>query len=652
MAITPMAKVMIVTHRSQAAELLERLQAEGICQILNAEQAVVSKDTPELAENIERPKDIEELLARLEKTLAFLKQFAEPRKGLENMLAPRTVVNRQLYNQVTSDEKILNVVDQSEQIRAKIDKLNADCDDLNAAVEMLSPWKSLETPLQEIGLLDRTVCLPGMLPAQNLQEMQDRMAEFGAEIQQVGTAGSACACLVVSLKQTAADVQKMLRSAEFEPVSFESMTGTVAEVLKQHDKQLADAHDQLRRQYQQAAALAENLLKLQILCDHYSNLLNRENTRGTAPATRCAVILEGWVKNKNYQRLENVVAGFEAANVTKIQPADDEEVPVEIENKKAVRPFEVITRLYGMPKYFNIDPTVFMAPFFALFFALCLTDAGYGLVIMALMFFFIKKLQGDKKLMWMLGICAAATVAAGALTGGWFGDAIQTFIPALKPLRQKLMWFDPLEEPMKFFKLALALGYIQILTGWVIALLHNLKRRNFVAAVCDQLTWLVMLNSIVILLASKAGVVSPQTGTFFGYLALAPAATILLFSHRQGTWAGRIGMGVYNLFSTIFLMGDVLSYLRLMALGMVTAGLAMAINVVADKARKTPVVGIVLMVLILVGGHLFNIAINALGAFVHTLRLQYVEFFPKFLIADGRQFQPLSKQYKHIYVKN
>jgi V/A-type H+-transporting ATPase subunit I len=99
-------------------------------------------------------------------------------------------------------------------------------------------------------------------------------------------------------------------------------------------------------------------------------------------------------------------------------------------------------------------------------------------------------------------------------------------------------------------------------------------------------------------------------------------------------------------------MGDVLSYLRLMALGMVTAGLAMAINVVAHMARKTPVVGIGLMVLILVGGHLFNLAINALGAFVHTLRLQYVEFFPKFLIADGRQFRPLSKQYKHIYVKN
>jgi len=231
---------------------------------------------------------------------------------------------------------------------------------------------------------------------------------------------------------------------------------------------------------------------------------------------------------------------------------------------------------------------------------------------------------------------------------------VQQFVPVLKPLREKMMWFDPLDKPMMFFILALALGYFQIMAGLVIAFGHNIKRKDYIAAACDQLTWLVMLNSIVIFLASKSGggPISSETGKFFGYLALIPAGMILLFSQREGGWAGRIGMGAYNLFSTIFYMGDVLSYLRLMALGMVTAGLAMAINVIAKIAGEIPYgIGIIAMILVLVGGHGFNLAISGLSAFVHTLRLQYVEFFPKFLIGGGKLFQPLSKEYKHIYIK-
>jgi V/A-type H+-transporting ATPase subunit I len=123
------------------------------------------------------------------------------------------------------------------------------------------------------------------------------------------------------------------------------------------------------------------------------------------------------------------------------------------------------------------------------------------------------------------------------------------------------------------------------------------------------------------------------------------------FSQREGGWGGRLGMGFYNVFSTIFFLGDVLSYLRLMALGMTGAGLAMAVNVIAKLVMKIPYgIGIVLMILVLVGGHLFNLGMSALGAFVHTLRLQYVEFFPKFIIGGGRAFEPLAKQYKHIYI--
>jgi len=517
-------------------------------------------------------------------------------------------------------------------------------------MEMLKPWAALETPVEQIGQLRTTVCLAGLVNSHQFEAVAEQLVEVGAAIEQVGIAGNRFASVVVCLKSNLGEVQKVLRAAEFEPVNFEPMVGTVSQLIRQHYEQLDQARRRLNELRRQAVSLAEHLLKLQILYDHFANVLSKERARGSAPATQCTLLLEGWVKKKDYGRVEQIVSQFDAATVTEIAPADDEEIPVEIENPAAIRPFEVITRLYGMPKYFNIDPTVFLTPFFALFFGLCLTDAGYGLVIIALMAFFIKKMQGDKKLVWMLGVCAAATVLAGVLTGGWFGDAIQKFIPALAPVRAKLMWFDPMEDPMMFFKLSLALGYIQIMTGLVIAFIHNLVRRDYVAAVFDQLTWLVMLNSVVLFLAGKAGVLPAALADVFGPLALVPAAAILLFSHREGSWAGRLGMGFYNVFSTIFYMGDVLSYLRLMALGMVTAGLAMAINVITEIAGRIPFVGIIAALLVFVGGHLFNMAINALGAFVHTLRLQYVEFFPKFLIGGGRQFEPLAKQYRHIYI--
>jgi V/A-type H+-transporting ATPase subunit I len=652
MAIAQMAKIIIVSHHAEAPELLEHLQREGICQLLDAEQAMVSRDWPEVSRSAERPKEFEELLFRLIKTIEFLKDYAESPKGLASVLSPRTVIDEKSYNEVVSDKTGPQIIVRCEETEGKIEKLKAECENLQSTLNMLSPWKALQSPVEEIGELRHTICFAGFIAAQQLEQLPEQLSEYGAAIQQISTLDNRCACLFACLKENAGDVQKLLRSAEFEPVTFESMTGTTAELIKNYSDKLNKTKEQLQSEYNEAASLSKNLLKLEILYDHYNNLLNREQTRETAPATDYTVVLEGWVKENNFTRLEKIVSKFEATTLSRIAPAEDEEIPVDIENRHLVRPFEVITRLYGMPQHFEVDPTVFLAPFFALFFALCLTDAGYGLVIIALMVFFIKKFQGDKKLMWMLGICSAFTVIAGALTGGWFGDAVQQFVPALKPLREKAMWFDPFEDPMKFFYLALALGYIQIMAGLIIAFVHNLKRKQYIAGLCDRFALLVMLNSIAIFAASKAKVVSPEIGKFFGVLAIIPAAVILLFSQRQGGWGSRIGMGAYNLFSTIFYVGDVLSYIRLMALGMVTAGLAMAINVMAGLALDIPYgIGVVVMILVLVGGHGFNIAINALGAFVHTLRLQYAEFFPKFLVGGGRAFEPLSKKYKHIYIK-
>lgn len=651
MAIAKMTKVLIVSHRSEAAELLEQIQQSSILEVLDAARTAISKQWPELVVEAKKPKDIEELADRLEKSVKFLEAHTKEKKSLLDALAPRTVIEEKQYSQIVSSEEVLRLLEQTEKTATEIQKLETEKDNCLNILQILKIWKNLKTPLEELTDSDRTHCFVGLVPDKTIENLKQQLSKTSAALQIVGNDKSHYASIVICLKENVADIQKLLRSAEFAPVTFEKMTGTAAQIIQQQTAKIDEIESTLLRKRKKAENLTDEQFKLKILFDHYQNLLTREQTRALAPITTSTILLEGWVKEKDYPALENIVSRFIASTVSRIKPRKDEEIPVEIENKPVVRPFEVITRLYGMPQHLNVDPTVFLAPFFAVFFGMCLADAGYGLMMIAITLFFLKKIQGDKKLMLMLSICAVATVVVGALTGGWFGDFFDKFFPALLPLREKLMWFDPFKDPMKFFILAIGLGYFQILTGLFIAFVHNLKQKQFIAAVCDQLTWLVMLNSLVLFGASKAGVVPEQIGIICGYTALIPAVTIFIFSHREGSIAARLGMGFYNLFSSIFYLGDVLSYLRLMALGMVGAGLAMAINVIAKIAREIPTVGLIVMILILVGGHIFNLLLAILSAFVHTLRLQYVEFFPKFLIGGGREFRPLSKEYRYTYVK-
>jgi len=470
----------------------------------------------------------------------------------------------------------------------------------------------------------------------------------------VGKTDTQKACVILCLPRETGAVQKLLRSAEFDPVHLEDMQGTIPDLIAQYQEQLQALGRDLKESTEHAAELAEQRLDLKILYDYYANLLDRKIAQHSAPATEQTVFLEGWTRRKDYKQVEAIVGEFEACDVTILIPVEGEEPPVEIDNGPAVRPFESITRLYGMPAATDVDPTVFLAPFFALFFGICMTDAAYGLIMMGFLWWLLRKLKGDRKFVLMMLFCSVTTIVAGALTGGWCGDAVQIFLPQLDSYRQSIMWFDPLEKPMHFFAISLGLGYLQIITGVLIAFVHKLRQKEYASAVFDHLSWLIWLNSLTVFGLSKAGMFPESLGwlgTAAGLTALVPALMIVLFSEREGALVYRLGMGGYNLFSTVFYVGDVLSYIRLMALGISTAGFGMAINVIAKQTMDIAYVGWLVGGMIFIGGHLFNVANSALSSFVHSMRLQFVEFFTKFLAGGGKDFVPLRKQYKHISVK-
>jgi len=647
-----MSKCALLVHKSEKDTLLEKLQDEAIIHLSDLKESTLAEKYPDLlTSEEERPKELEDTISALSSTIGYLERYAEKKGLLEGLLGGRMVVDTNEWKRVRQEDPHAILAECTE-LETEERELRTHESHLRTQVESLRPWESLDTPMEELKSTERVTVVAGVVPnhvprgrVQEVSEHEDIHLEVVTE----RTDG--IYCVAVYLNEARDSVQPLLKEIEFENIDLARFEGKPKAILKEAERELSQVEGKREGVRARASQIAKELGKLYILHDHRLNVLQRRLAENRSLNTKETLYLEGWLRDGDYSKLEEIAEQLDTATVMKVKPAQGEAPPVELKNRKPVRPFEMITELYGMPRAKEMDPTPLLAPFFAIFFGLCLTDAGYGIVLAVLSLILMRKIRGGRKLLQLLFISSLATVAMGAMVGGWFGDAFERLpIGFLHSLRNSLLVFDPMKTPLTFFGLAVGLGYVQILFGLCAAFYDNVRKRAFVAALFDQLVWIVLLLCAASMLLGALKVLPPGTSGLALKMLLGCAVLILLFSERQGSIASRVGYGAYNLYSAIFYLGDVLSYLRLMALGMVTAGIAMAVNIIAGIVGGVPVVGIIMAGIVLLVGHLFNLAINALGAFVHTLRLQYVEFFPKFFTGGGRKFEPLSRESKYTVI--
>jgi V/A-type H+-transporting ATPase subunit I len=633
MAIAEVQKVQILAHAGVKMEILSTLQEEGLVQLerANFEELELESPSPEVSH-------LEHRLHRLSYALSYLSHWEE--KGfVKKLFAQKPLIDRQKREEIL-DFDSLPVLDKIEKLEAEKNELLSEIKFLEKEDEFLNPLEGLELPLRSLKPTDSTEILLGSLPLSQEEAFKELAEKEPIWFEVINRGKRIIYFFLIYPKGEKDHFDQILKDLNFVHLYFtEDMLNkadendTVKNVREKIQGEIEEKVEKVEKLEKEGQDLFIHREKLMLLHDVLLSEREKISSSGLLGETERVFYMEGWIRSSDSEKLKSKLQPYtEAIEIYSRAPLPEEEPPVILENPKSGKPFELVTKLYGLPQRGSFDPTLPMAPFFFLFVGLCVSEAGYGLLVALLSLLLIKfaKPKGGLlqflKLFTLLGI---STAVLGALIGGWFGF----------PLRS-LMVLDPLQDPLSFLILALILGFAQVWFGTLLNMINGIKNKLYLESIFAQGGWLLLLPTLVIYLQTKESI--------WGILSLAGAAGIVFFGSPSRNPFARFFGGLYSLYGISRYLADVLSYSRLLALGLATSVIAMVVNTLCQTALGIPWVGWLLAALIFIGGHLFNLGISFLGGFVHSMRLQFVEFFSKFFKSGGKPFSPLVLESKFV----
>lgn len=569
--------------------------------------------------------------------LAALDRFAPEKKGL---FRKRQGVSRASF----FDEE------NERQARAAAETINADMRRLgeiesertkNEALRAsLAPWLAVDAPLDSTdGVLSLLFGTVGATVTDDaLRALSDSLSNL-LTWQQASSDKMLRYLLIACHKSVKEQALSALRELGFSTVSFRGLCGTAEENDKKLEAALAALESERREIERRVERFGGNRETLLEASDRAAILLRREEAKSRLIETDKVFLLEGWLPADCCTALEKALEPFTCAVETR-EPAEDEypQVPVQLRNNKLTRPLNMVTEMYSLPAYGTLDPNPLMAPFFILFYGIMMADMGYGLLMMIASVIIGKKYRPkgtSGELFSLLGLCGLSTFIVGAMTGGFFGDFLTQLAAIVSPgtvfALPKL--FDPLDDLTMILIGSMALGLVQIITGMAISLIEKCKRKKFLDAFFEEITWWIVFLGIALAVLKK--------GTAVLYLG---CALVLLGPIVQGKgWGKLAGIfgSIYNHVTGYF--GDILSYTRLMALMLAGSVIAQVFNMLAAMPGN-----VIAFLIISMLGNAMNFGLNLLGCYVHDLRLQCLEFFNKFYVDGGKPFRPMTLDTEYV----
>lgn len=569
--------------------------------------------------------------------LASLDRFAPEKKG---MFRKRQGVSRAAFFSAESEENARTAAETINKDTRRLGEIESERTKNEALRATLAPWLTVDAPLGgadgALSVFFGTVSLNVTDDAlKTLADSLDGLLTW----QQASSDRSLRYLLVMCHGSVKERALSALRDLGFSTVSFRGMTGTA----KENDKALAENLAALEKERQEIeqriAGLGGKREALLEASDRAAIALRREEAKSRLVGTDKVFLLEGWLPADRCAALEKALEPFTCAIETR-EPTEDEypQVPVQLKNNKLTRPLNMVTEMYSLPAYGTLDPNPLMAPFFILFYGIMMADMGYGLLMMIASVIISKKYRPkgtSGELFSLLGLCGISTFIMGALTGGFFGDFLTQLVAIVSPgtvfALPKL--FDPLDDLTMILIGSMALGMVQIVTGMAISLIEKCKRKKFLDAFFEEITWWIVFIGIALLALGKGAAV-----LYVG------CALVLLGPIVQGKgWGKLTGVfgSLYNHVTGYF--GDILSYTRLMALMLAGSVIAQVFNMLAAMPGN-----VIAFIIISMLGNAMNFGLNLLGCYVHDLRLQCLEFFNKFYVDGGKPFRPMTLDTEYV----
>lgn len=605
---------------------------------------------PEYAESFGNDSDIylaEQNLQRLKNALDTLSPYGS---GKKKRLIPPALTRAQFESLESFKDEAFDVAAETERISKDIASARAAVNKASNDIASFVPFESLDEPLN----LDSTAytsVIRGTFPKIiKLDDVKKRLDEagFDYELVTLGVYGDFSYVLAVVLKQDAAEFLKELGSEGFSRIlPFDSPLSAAGQIEKLKSD-IENYNENIVKLTSSYRLLAEKLPVLEQTIDYLSSRLEAERIKQKLISTDSACILTGWVPEYMAPALEKKLSGFECCYSLET-PAEDDKVPVKLLNRRLATPFESVLGLYSYPDYHGVDPTFVMSIFYFIIFGLIMQDVLYGLILLfgaKALASFLRAKDGStmKKMLDMFSICGISTIICGVLFGGYFGNLPSAFaqnILGIENFPNIAVAFDPVTNPIPYLFLSLGLGVAHLVAGLLMKAYMLIKSGQVLDAVFDVGLWLVLFAGIGLL------AVVPEYGK---WVALIGAAGLVLTQGRAAkNPIMKLLKGVMSLYDIVGYVSDLLSYSRIMALGLSGAIIAQVVNLIGTLGGPT-VVGFIALILAIALGHTLNLALSLLGAFVHTARLQYIEFFGKFYIDGGEPFKPASVRTKYTQI--
>ncbi len=650
MAIAKMKKITLISFHEKKEQLLTAIQALQSLEVIDlpASKENLQSLSPKERESIEQNiKKTESYLENVKEALSFLQTYLKKESLIKQYTAPRQSLSLDELEEAVDAFSSDNVLEKVMDLRAYQKKLEDTNKQLYEQEDFLILWKKLSFNPRETEAFEHVAVKVGTIPQtlanDYITEVTSSPLVYTEEIFQNKEVYGAA--IFYDPAQTN-DVTALLDRNHFQVLAYEydlPPAEALADIQSQM-QQNREAHKQLLADL---AFMRAEEWQLMLLSEFYYAKLQRIKSQQLLVNEKHLFVIQGWLEEDKVKGIKRILADEFAENeyaltVEDTDGSDISEIPTVLKNSKLVTPFENITAMYSLPKYDEIDPTPFLTPFYLLFFGMMIADVGYGLLLLIGTFLALKFLtisKGMRNNLLFFHILSYPSILWGLVYGSFFG------------LELPFMLLSTSNDANTILLISVVFGVVQIMFGLGIKAYLSLRDQNPLGAISDSIGWLGIFVGLIFILFGKMLFPSQVLVTVGAAVAITSAVAIVLATAMASeNKALGAGAGLYNLYGITGYIGDMVSYTRLMALGVSGGSIAVAFNMIIDFlplwARFT--IGAVLFVLL----HTINFGLSMLSAYVHGARLVFVEFFGKFYEGGGKALEPLKTEEKYIYLKN